>query len=519
MTLRTRLAAGFAIFALLLGTPLALTLVALDDAASETRELRQQELGAALHLGAVRVTTDSLKAAERAVLLVPDSGASREWLRREVRKLRAHADTLRGYDLEALAARLNAAAEVIGTYGPLEWAATADGNTAFADSLSERRVRPAIADVERAVAEAEHALNARAQDRVRSTSNDATEAIRVAGLVLAAALTGALGVGVWLTRSISRPVDDLERGMRAVADGDFDYRLSVAPSHRDEFGRLAVSFRSMADQLAELDKLKAEFVSVASHELKTPINVIIGYLTLLEDRLYGPVTDKQLEVLRTVEGQAQQLARLVQHLLDVSRFQAGAGRLEPRPLALSGFLADLEQTFGGLAHRGGVSWAVHRAADLPDVVTWDRDRMDEVLANLLSNAFKFTEAGGRVELTAAAAGGGDLVLVEVRDTGAGIPADQLGHIFDKFFQADNQGGSSQRGTGLGLAIAREIVEAHGGSIRVESTVGVGTRFTLLVPVTAGSGVDTSEHATIADDARRVPAGVGGGDTDGGAHEA
>jgi signal transduction histidine kinase len=136
---------------------------------------------------------------------------------------------------------------------------------------------------------------------------------------------------------------------------------------------------------------------------------------------------------------------------------------------------------------------VTRHEGLPDRVTWDHDRMSEVLGNLLSNAFKFTEKGGEVELAAEPAEGG--VVIHVRDTGAGIPPEQLPHVFEKFYQADNQRAASHEGSGLGLAIAREIVRAHGGEIAVESTVGVGTTFTIIMPIeAAGRRPSVQRHA-------------------------
>jgi len=125
---------------------------------------------------------------------------------------------------------------------------------------------------------------------------------------------------------------------------------------------------------------------------------------------------------------------------------------------------------------------VVRGDDLPGHVLWDEDRINEVLGNLLSNAFKFTDRGGTVEL--AVEGLDNEVSITVRDSGAGIPPEQLPHIFEKFYQANNQAQSSSRGTGLGLAIAREIVEAHGGTISVASSQGVGTTFTITLPVRA-----------------------------------
>jgi signal transduction histidine kinase len=167
-------------------------------------------------------------------------------------------------------------------------------------------------------------------------------------------------------------------------------------------------------------------------------------------------------------------------LLDVSRFEAGGGRIEPRPVKLGLMLDELERTFHVLAVQRGVTFRILRRPGLPDEVLWDPERINEVTGNLLSNAFKFTPAGGTVELTAEPAQGS--VRIQVRDSGAGIPADQLPHVFEKFYQADNQRAASAKGTGLGLAIAKEIVEAHKGQIGCESTLGAGTTFTLTLPV-------------------------------------
>jgi two-component system sensor histidine kinase ResE len=127
-----------------------------------------------------------------------------------------------------------------------------------------------------------------------------------------------------------------------------------------------------------------------------------------------------------------------------------------------------------------IAFSVNHSDDLPESVMWDEDRINEVLGNLISNAFKFTPRRGNVAITVVPDGG--RIRITVKDSGAGISEDQLPHIFDKFFQADNQAQAATKGTGLGLAIAKEIVEAHGGSISVESRVGVGTTFVVELPV-------------------------------------
>jgi signal transduction histidine kinase len=224
--------------------------------------------------------------------------------------------------------------------------------------------------------------------------------------------------------------------------------------------------------------LKAEFVSVASHELKTPVNVLLGYLQLLQDGAYGALSDRQREICQTLEAQCVSIGRLVKQLLDVSRFEAGGGKLELRPLPLGDLLKDLETSFRVLALQRSVEFAVLHDRDLPTQVTWDRDRISEVLGNLLSNAFKFTPSGGRVRLQVQATD--DAVQMAVQDTGSGIPPEQLPRIFDKFYRADNQPAAAD-GTGLGLAIAKTIVEAHWGTITVDSMPGEGATFTITLP--------------------------------------
>jgi signal transduction histidine kinase len=342
-------------------------------------------------------------------------------------------------------------------------------------------------------------LQERTAEKVRQANEEAANAQRLTTTAFAFAVALAGLIAVWLTATISRPVRDLEIGMEAVADGDFSYRLSIEPHRHDEFGRLAASYQTMVQQLKQLDQLKAEVVSVASHELKTPINVIIGYLQLLQENVYGELTPKQRDICLTLASQAQALSRLVRQLLDVSRFEAGGGKLELRAMRLVPFLAELESTFRVLAIQREIRFHVDRGARLPDHVVWDEDRMSEVLGNLLSNAFKFTERGGTVELSVAAVN--DAVHMRVHDTGAGIPPENVPFIFEKFFQADNQASASAKGTGLGLAIAKTIITAHGGSISVESALGTGTTFSLTLPVRATGG----RHHALEDGRVALPA--------------
>jgi signal transduction histidine kinase len=443
----------------------------------------------------MRSDTDDLRRAETALLLFP-TDTTRGVMMAEIDTLATLSDSLSHYQLDSAARSIRNAVQEVAQHAPVEYADALAKRSTEAERTSEERMLPAITRIERALGNAERSLRNRTISRVEETANAGGAARRLSAvaLILATLLAGAVAVG--LTRSVSHPVRVLERGMAAVASGDFAHQLAIRGGTDNEFGRLAQSFETMSRQLAELDKLKAEFVSVASHELKTPINVVIGYLQLLDEGVYGSLTPKQREICGTLESQAQALSRLVKQLLDVSRFDAGGGRIDTRPMDLGQFLGDLERAFDVLARQRGIAFRVVRGPDLPAVVQWDADRMNEVMGNLISNAFKFTERGGKVELTAE--GTQDVVQIEISDTGAGITAAELPFVFEKFYQAGNQSEADQKGTGLGLAIAKQIVEAHGGMITAESTRGVGTRFSLTLPVSPSESASAVVERPIAE---------------------
>jgi signal transduction histidine kinase len=480
MTLRIRLAIGIVSITIILLLPLLLALRSLESVHQTTRSLRDREFAGSLQLGRFRKLTDDIKRGEDALAFVHDS-ASLARMRANLAALSSTGDSLDRYKLSP-AGEMRTAILSLRAATDAEYAAAASGNANVADEISAQRTRPALLTLDKLIAQTEARLREETRDKAERTADETVDAQRTAAGSLAIALLLATLIAIWLTRSISRPVYDLEKGMKAVADGDFTHRLPMTEARHDEFGRLAESYQRMTSQLAELDKLKAEFVSVASHELKTPINVIVGYLELLQENIYGELNPKQREICATLGKQAQTLTRLVKRLLDISRFEAGGGKLERRQIDLDRFLHTFESSFQVLALQREISFRVVRGDDLPSHVLWDEDRINEVLGNLLSNAFKFTDRGGTVEL--AVEGVDNEVTITVRDSGAGIPPEQLPHIFEKFYQANNQSQSATRGTGLGLAIAREIVEAHGGTISVASSPGVGTTFTINLPVRA-----------------------------------
>jgi signal transduction histidine kinase len=489
MTLRMRLAISLAAVALVLLVPLLLALHALRTAEYSTRAVANTEFAASLLIGRVRRGLENVRAAENAVLFVRDE-ASRARMERELETLGAMADTLAVYDLEQ-AAELQAGVVSVRTAAASEYDAVSAGRLADAERISTETVIPALESMQGSIRATEATLRDRAGVRIAAAAEASRGAQRSAAAALAVAALIALGIAIWLMRSIGGPVKELERGMDAVAGGNFDRRLQLSPTRRDEFGRLAASYEAMARQLADLDRLKAEFISVASHELKTPINVIIGYIELLREGIYGELAERQVEVLVSLEKQTATLTRLVNQLLDVSRFEAGGGRIEPRSLDLERFVKGLEESFNVLAVQREINFAVDRGGGLPSEVSWDEGRMNEVVGNLLSNAFKFTPRGGRVRMRVAAANSS--IRMEVQDSGAGIPAEQLPHVFEKFYQADNQAASMAEGSGLGLAIAKQIVEAHKGTISVDSIRNVGTTFVITLPARVVSLRSSGKH--------------------------
>ena len=232
----------------------------------------------------------------------------------------------------------------------------------------------------------------------------------------------------------------------------------------------------------EVARLKDEFVSLISHELRTPLSSILGYLELLRDDEEPPLTTTQLQYLGVAERNAHRLLRLVGDLLFTAQVESGSFRLEAGELELAPIIAASVETAGPAAARGRV---VLRAEVVPGVmVNGDALRLGQAVDNLLSNAIKFTPPDGTVIL--ALGYDGAAATVTVTDTGMGIPADEMDKLFGRFFRARTATSSAVAGIGLGLTITRAIVLAHGGSMTVESEVGLGTRFTMSLPLVGSS---------------------------------
>ncbi len=294
------------------------------------------------------------------------------------------------------------------------------------------------------------------------------------GLALVVAGLAALLLTAALSRRIIRPVEELTLAAQAMATGDLSRRVTVrAP---DEIGSLGRAFNSMADSLQRVEGLRRTLVSDVAHELRTPLTNIRGYLEALRDGVARP----DARMIDSLHEEALLLNRLIDDLQDLALAEAGQLRLQREPTDLA---AVVEQAVSAALPRieaKGVSCSYELPPDLPPVVI-DAERIGQVLRNLLNNALTHTPAGGTISVTAEVEGAGELVAVSVCDTGCGITAEDLPLIFERFYRADRSRNRATGGAGLGLSIVRQLVEAHGGSVRVTSEPGRGSCFTFTLP--------------------------------------
>jgi two-component system sensor histidine kinase BaeS len=271
-------------------------------------------------------------------------------------------------------------------------------------------------------------------------------------------------------RDIATPLADIMAASDAVAEGD----LSVRVPERDpgDFGRLAKSFNRMVEGLERSDQLRRNLAADVAHELRTPLHIIQGNLEGILDDVYKPSEE---HIGATLE-ETRLLARLVDDLRTLSLAEAGQLPMVWEPVDVAELLADVSTSFSGQAEAAGIELRVEIEGNTP-TITADIDRLDQILGNLMANALRHTLSGGIVTLRAKSTQDG--VRISVCDTGEGISAEDLPYVFDRFWRGDrSRSRASGAGSGLGLAIARQLVQAHGGRIGVESKPGQGTTFTI-----------------------------------------
>jgi signal transduction histidine kinase len=317
---------------------------------------------------------------------------------------------------------------------------------------------------------------------------DIAVGVGVGALVVSTALV--LLFGAWVARGVVRPVRRTAAAASDVAAGDLSVRLEEGGT--GEVGALMSAFNSMTrslelsrrelltqnERLREGERHKRDLISMVSHELRTPLAAVLGFTTLLLERNFPP--DEQRRYLEIVDTQARRLAALAGDFLDVQLLDGGALTIVLMPFDLVELVREQVQLFflQPTSHR--VALDVPAA---PLIVDGDRDRLSQVVGNLLSNAIKYSPEGGEVRVTVRLTG--SEAVIAVADDGLGIEPEDAERVFDKFFRSASAS-STIGGTGLGLAVAREIVTSHGGTIEIESTLGVGSTFVVTMPLGAGS---------------------------------
>ncbi|MFI6275195.1 sensor histidine kinase [Streptomyces sp. NPDC050988] len=332
---------------------------------------------------------------------------------------------------------------------------------------------------------------------------------RIAG-VTALVLALTVGASVIAGARLVRPLHALTGAAQRMRDGMDSAPVPVGSDN--EIGRLAAAFNDMAAHRARLEEQRKVMVSDVAHELRTPLSNIRGWLEAAQDGLAEP----DPAFVSSLHEEAVQLQHIVNDLQDLGAADVGALRLHLEPVRVDDLLGQVAAAHQGLAETAGVTLAVPAAppdAPRPPLLDADPVRLRQAMSNLVSNAVRHTPFGGRVTLRSYVTDSGDRVAVEVSDTGSGIPAADVPHVFDRFWRAEKSRNRSTGGSGLGLAIVLKLAEAHGGTASVVSTEGQGSVFTLWLPVardeTAATGPGNGPEGTAKN--RGIP---GAGETPG-----
>ena len=313
----------------------------------------------------------------------------------------------------------------------------------------------------------------------------------IAGLALA---SGLLLLAVFFAQRLSRPLRNITRAAQQLAGGQLDVQVGRAPIR--EVDELTQAFNAMARSLEQADRQRRQMTADIAHELRTPLTIIKGRLEGLQDGVYSPTTEEVDRLL----GETALLERLIEDLRLLALAEAGQLPLYRELLTPLDLLESTRAAFAGQAAERGVALQIEASGDLPQIDA-DPQRMSQVLANLVANALRYTPSGGSIILSATHETKDDRrktiddtnglqpivdrrssIVFQVRDTGKGIAAEDLPHVFDRFYRADRSRARGSGGAGLGLAITRQIVAAHGGSIWATSEPGQGTTISIALPI-------------------------------------
>ncbi len=296
-------------------------------------------------------------------------------------------------------------------------------------------------------------------------------ALALGVLAISALIMLLMGVlGIYFIRSIVQPIQRVGATARKLASGDFSVRIKSESS--DEIGELCDIFNSMADELANSENIKNEFISSVSHELRTPLTAIKGWSETIVEIDDEETRRKGMQI---ITKETERLSGMVEELLDFSRIQSGHFSLQKTDLDVIAELADVVLMYEERARAEGVTLSFAENDELA-IVSGDKNRLRQVFINIIDNSIKYGKQGGRTEVSTAV--DGNMIHLTFKDDGAGIAPDALQHVKEKFYRAN----SKVRGSGIGLAVADEIINVHGGRLDIASALGEGTTVTVTLPL-------------------------------------
>jgi signal transduction histidine kinase len=300
--------------------------------------------------------------------------------------------------------------------------------------------------------------------------------------------SGLIGLGVsfvvgllgsfFLTRSMVRPLRELRRGIRSISKEQLGEPIQIRS--QDEFGELAGAFNEMTVRLKEEERMRSDFISMLSHEIRTPLTSIRESVNMIAEEVMGSINDRQRKFLEIASSEIGRICNLLNHLMQVSRLESGAVKLQLSSIDPSPFVSNLVYHLRPVAEIKGITIEMQIPPEVPRVMG-DAEHLQQVFVNLLGNAIKFSPSGSEVTLGVGPDEDSSKLRFSVSDTGPGIPEEEQEFIFNKYYRARGVR-DHMDGVGLGLSISKHIIEAHGGSIWVESKRGKGSTFNFTLPV-------------------------------------
>lgn len=268
---------------------------------------------------------------------------------------------------------------------------------------------------------------------------------------------------------IHRPIKEITRATNEYSKGNLSYH--VKPMHNDEIGRLGMSLDYMASQLNESDKFQQKFLSNISHDFRSPLTSIKGYLEAIQDGTIPPeMLDKYIGIMLF---ETERLTKLTSNILTLNELDPKSVRLDISTFDLNSIIRHTVETFEGTCKKKGIKFNITYANSVQNVKA-DKGRIQQVIYNLIDNAIKFSKENSYIYITVKEKG--EKAQISIKDTGCGIAKEDIDKIWDRFYKSDSSRGRDKKGSGLGLSITKEVIQAHGENIDVVSTVGVGTEF-------------------------------------------